>query len=136
MKLKTTVLYLLALLIFTPPMLAGTDSEEYQILANKLQQALEHRDYKEAKLSLTALLPLMKEDIKEFKREVSEAKKADVKADEIKKMKDTLKRKNEIFESLEHLLNVSPAAIRVRAKQVITIVGEFEELSTSYVASL
>ncbi|MEM9340618.1 MAG: hypothetical protein AAGA66_17925, partial [Bacteroidota bacterium] len=91
---------------------------------------------KEAKHSLGDLLPLMKEDIKEFKKTISEAKKSGTDSDQLKQMKQTLKRKSEIYDSLEHLLNVSPAAIRVRARQVVTIVGEYKEISTKYIASL
>ena len=135
MKLITAV-FLITMFLTSVYTFAGTESEEYQRTAGQLQQALENRDYKGAKVSLNELLPLMKEDIKECKKSISEAKKSDTDSEVLSEMKATLKRKSEIYDSLEHLLTVSPAAIRVRAKQVITIVGEFEELSASAVASL
>ncbi|MEM6829948.1 MAG: hypothetical protein AAF551_05495 [Bacteroidota bacterium] len=136
MKSIITTTFILSAMIITTSLFANTNTDEYQKTASKLQGALENKDYKEAKHSLGDLLPLMKEDIKEFKKTISEAKKSGTDSDQLKQMKQTLKRKSEIYDSLEHLLNVSPAAIRVRARQVVTIVGEYKEISTKYIASL
>lgn len=136
MKSVVSTIFLIAAMVTTSSTFAGTDSEEYQKAVNKLQEALEGRDYKEAKVSLHDLLPLMKEDLKECKKTINEAKKAKEGAGTLKEMKKTLERKSEIYESLGHLLNVSPAAIRVRAKQVVTIVGEFETLTINHIVTL
>lgn len=102
---------------------------EYQEISKKLEAAVLENNYKEAKLSLFELIPLMKQNIKESKKSISQAKKTndpDLSPDDMMKV---LKRKAEIYDKLDHIATSSPAAMRVKAKEVLSLIKEFDSLN-------
>ena len=105
-------------------------AEDYEEIIQKLDNAVANRDYRNTKVYINELLPLIKEDIKEIKKAISAAKKSDVDKDEIAQMTEELDRKKEIYEKFDHLVTTSPAAIRVRVDEIKRLVDELEELTS------
>jgi len=102
-------------------------SEDYLKVKRAFTKAVEGQNYRDAKSSLQALLPLMKTDIKGTKKSLHALKKAGD-ADLLQQAESYLERKEEIYQSLSHLVDVSPAALLVKATQILKLVVEFDEL--------
>lgn len=95
-------------------------------LSANFQEAIKSRNYKAAKSSLHDLLPVMKVEIKSSKRQLKS-----IEDDQKESAQKNIKRKESIHNRLNHLLGVSPAALRVKADMIHQLVLEFEELVTS-----
>lgn len=119
-KLATTLLIVLS--SFT-----GV-SEDYEKTRMEIEHAIEDGNFLEVKRLLNDLMPLIKEDIKGHKDQYNLIKKTGEK-EEVESLKAVLDRKNEIVETLAHLLEVSPAAVRVKSGVIIRLLDEFNNLS-------
>lgn len=127
-NMKTIRLFAVVALMTTATFaFSNAGSEDFAKAKAALEQAVEKHNYRDAKGSLQELLPLMKSDIKQSKKAINALKKQ---ADRtiLKDALDNLKRKEEIFKQLEHLVDISPAALRVKATQVLDLVLEYDEL--------
>ncbi len=105
-------------------------SEDFIKAKQAFTKAVESHNYRDAKSSLQELLPLMKSDIKVSKKSIHLLKKEGDK-DLLKQAASDLERKEEIYKSLSHLVDVSPAALRVKANQILELVVEFDGLVVS-----
>jgi len=103
-------------------------AEEYEKSQTQIEQAVEARDFHQVKELLIELMPVLEEDIRKSKKYYGEVKKSAEK-EEVKLIKEKLNRKVEIHDDLDHLLEVSPAAVRVRSSQIVKLVKELNELS-------
>ena len=104
-------------------------SEAYEKAQHELELAVDKQNFKIAKQSIYELVPLMKDDIKYTKKAIGVEKKA--KNDQaLDNLKTKLARKMEIYDQLDHILHVSPAALRVEAKKAVALVEEFKKLSS------
>ena len=106
---------------------ANEKSEDFVKAKDAFTKAIEKNNYRDAKGSLQELLPLMKQDLKDTKKNLSRLKKQ---GDQtlLSEASRSFKRKSEIFKELEHLVDISPAALRVKANQILKLVLEFDEL--------
>ncbi len=102
-------------------------SKDFVKAKQAFTKAVENHNYRDAKSSLQELLPLMKSDIKVSKKSINSLKK-EGDAALVKQAETDLERKEEIYKSLSHLVDVSPAALRVKATQILELVVEFDEL--------
>lgn len=118
----------LALLVFVFNARSSEKSEDFIKAKEAFSKAVESNNYREAKQFLEELLPLMKYDIKQSKKSIHSLKKEDA-DDLLKQSEKALDRKAEIYKSLSHLVDVSPAALRVKAKNILKLVLEFDELA-------
>ena len=126
--MKITRLFLALTLLFVVFNAQSSEKSEDFIKAKQaFTKAVESHNYRDAKTSLEELLPLMKTDIKGSKKSISSLKK-EGDASLLKQAVNDLERKEEIYKSLSHLVNVSPAALRVKANQILELVVEFDEL--------
>jgi len=105
-------------------------SEDYHKTREEINSAIEEGNFTEVKSLLTQLMPELKTDLKEEKAIYNEAKKATEK-DRVEVLKQKIDRKKEIYQSLDHLLNVSPAAVRARAGSIVKLLDEYKKLDLS-----
>ena len=106
----------------------GTDLiEGIKVSADSFGIAVEIRNFKMAKDQLNAFFPLIKKEMKLAKKRYTELQKAGEKA-EAKEEKIRLKRKEQIFDQLHAIVDVSPAALRVRSMNVKALVDEYVTL--------
>ncbi len=126
--MKTTRLFLALTLIFFVFNAQSTEkSEDFVKAKQAFTKAVENHNYRDAKSSLEELLPLMKTDIKQSRKSINALKK-EGDATLLEQVKDGLERKEEIYKSLSHLVDVSPAALRVKAAHILKLVVEFDGL--------
>ena len=105
-------------------------TETYLKAKDELTTAVKNRNFAHAKEVLHELMPIMKEDIKDLKKEFSSSK-STLAEEDLEELATVIDRKKEIYSQLHHLMNVSPAALRVKAEKVVTLVVEFQELGAS-----
>lgn len=108
---------------------ANEEDESFEVLSEKLEQAIEVRNFHDARQVIEDLMPLMKQSLKEDKKTLSSLKKdlyPEINPDEFEKK---LNRKNELYDSLKKLVDVSPAALRVKSELIKKEVQEFIDLS-------
>ena len=103
-------------------------SEEYDKTKAEILLAVDARNFIEVKELLTDIMPLMKADLKTEKSELMEAKKITSK-EEFSTLKEVFDQKFAIYKRMDHLLGVSPAAVRARSDQLILMLNRYEELS-------
>lgn len=121
---------LLVVLLFIPFLSFSAEglSSSYSVAKDKLGEAVENRNFQEAKHILHDLIPLMKEHLKDSRKEIM-AKKSELNGEELSSLIQETNRKKEIYNRIHHLMNVSPAALRVKSKDVLSLVEEFEKLA-------
>ena len=122
------------LLIFFTFMLTAqassvNEEESFEILSKKLEKAIEIRNFHVARETIEELMPLMKKELKEDKKILSELKKESSPEQDADSFEKNLKRKTELYESLKDLVEVSPAALRVKSEVIRKQVQEFIDLS-------
>lgn len=105
------------------------EKEEFEQLSEKLEEAIEVRNFHDARATMEELMPMMKKELKEDKKLLSELQKADAPETDPVVFKQQLERKTELYNSLKKLVNISPAALRVKAQLIKAEVNEFIELS-------
>lgn len=106
----------------------SNEEKPFEQLTSQLYQAIEVRNFKEARELIGKILPLMKEQLKTDKKMLSELKKQESPEVSVKDVMLALERKNSLYESLKELVDASPAALRVRATQIQLQVKEFASL--------
>lgn len=127
--LKASLLAFLLLLLLGTEAATNGKSELYERTKKDLSKAVEKLNFKDAKISLYELVPLMKDDIKHTKKAIGVEKKAKNAAG-LEDLKEKLNRKSEILEQLDHIMHSSPAALRVKASDAVLLVEEFGRLSS------
>ena len=105
-------------------------SEDYNKTREEINTAIDRGNFTEVKSLLTELMPELKDNLKKSKERYNSAKKT-VEKEQAEVIKKKLDRKKEIYHSLDHLLNVSPAAIRARASSVVKLLDEYNKLEIS-----
>jgi hypothetical protein len=105
---------------------ANANIEGFRTLSKQLEEAVDSRDFHKAREVVDEILPLMKEDIKVSKSELKTLKKSDDPSYEAYQTK--YDRKVELHDSVEHLINLSAAALRGKSKLIVSEVEEFISL--------
>ena len=132
--LKITRLNLISLVIWlsvTPLFLLATSAAEkdkFEELSSQLSEAIDARNFQAARTTMEEMMPLMKEILKENKKELSELKKGDSPEVDVQLFEKKLTRKTELYESFKKLVDVSPAALRGKSQMIKDGVIEFVEL--------
>lgn len=104
------------------------EEKEFGDLKKNLDQAIEGRNFKEAKELLAEIFPLMKADIKKSKKNLSHYQKEESTEINVEEYATGLARKSELFNSMKHLVDASPAALRAKSSTIISMVTEFDKL--------
>lgn len=121
----------LLVLLFAVPAFCwsgGEDKETLELLSTRLNEAIDSRNFHDARETIDELMPLLKDQLKDDKKFLAELKKeSDTSA--ASTFEKNLNRKTELYESLKKLVDVSPAALRVKADQIKSDVKEFLDLS-------
>ncbi len=107
----------------------NSDTEKFELLSEQLNEAIEARNFAEARTTIEELMPLMKESLKADKKRLSTLKKEDSPGEDPAVFEQKLERKTELYNSLKKLVGISPAALRVKAKLIKAEVSEFINLS-------
>ena len=105
-------------------------AEDYQKTRQDISSAIQDGNFTEVKGLLVQLMPELKQDLRQNKAFYHEVKKS-LEPAELQELKLKIERKKEIYHSLEHLLNVTPAAIRARASSVVKLLDEYNRLEIS-----
>lgn len=105
-------------------------SEDYEKVKVEITRAVETRNFVHVKELLSDLMPLIRNDLKKTKSDLSVAKKSG-NEQVFSSLKETYQRKATIYKSLDHLLDVSPAAVRARSSQIVRFLEEYDKLSVS-----
>ncbi|MFY0606684.1 MAG: hypothetical protein JXR10_08215 [Cyclobacteriaceae bacterium] len=129
--LKSLALLLLIFGLLSPAISrsTGEEKEVFEQLSTKLETAIEGRNFHDAREAIEELMPLMKDELKRNKKELSLLKKAEEPEIEPSVFEKNLVRKTELYNSLKDLVGVSPAALRVKSEKIKKDVEEFIELS-------
>jgi hypothetical protein len=102
---------------------------DIQQVSQKLELAVELRKFADAKDLVGKIIPWMKQDIKDGKKKLSQiGKSIDESTINKKEFADKLKKKSKLYESTKHLVETSPAAIRVKGKDLVKLVNEYATL--------
>lgn len=101
--------------------------EDIKTSSELFENALEVKNYKEAKEHLEVLFPLLKKELKLAKKHIQELKKTGESA-QAKTEGKKLKRKGEINDKLHSIVEASSAALRVKADYVRSLVNEYNDL--------
>lgn len=97
--------------------------------SSNLQKAIEARKFGDAKDVVNEIIPWMKLDIKKDKKTLSQiGKTIDESEIDKKDFSTALKKKNKLYESTKRLVETSPAAIRVKGKDLVKMVNEYVSL--------
>ena len=97
--------------------------------SSKLQEAILQRNFADAKEVVNEILPWMKLDIKNDKKTLSQlGKSADETEINKKDFSATLDKNNKLYKSTKKLVETSPAAIRVKGKDLVKLVHEYADL--------
>ncbi len=73
-------------------------------------------------------MPIMKDEIKNAKKAVSSLKREGVSEEVLAQSLDRLNKENEIYESISQIMEVSSAALRVKANVVVAQADTFRSL--------
>ena len=104
------------------------DIESFNALYDKLETAVASRDFMEARSVLESLMPIMKDEIRNSKKELSSMKKDGASVQSIEEFTDRYMKQSEIYESIDHLMEVSSAALRVKANVIVAQADTFRSL--------
>ena len=105
-------------------------SDDYNKTREEITDAIEAGNFSEVKSLLNQIMPELKDNLKEDKAFYNTTKKSAEK-EQLDSIKQKIDRKKEIYESLDHLLNVSPAAVRARAGSIVKLLDEYKKLELS-----
>lgn len=119
--------------ILTIPFLSlaneGRKNDKFDELSQKIEEAIEARNFQDARNVLEELMPLMKEELKQNKKHLSELKKAETPEQDPSEFEKQMVRKKQIFDTLKETVDISPAALRVKSESIRKNVKEFVSLS-------
>lgn len=102
--------------------------ENFMVLSEQLENAVDARNFQKAREIVDELLPLMKEDIKNSKKTLSSLKKEENPKITEKEYEKLYDRKVVLYDSVKHLIELSPAALRVKSALIVSEVDEFIKL--------
>ncbi len=103
-----------------------TDREAFNSKRTELGKALDNRNFSKAKSILKELFPLIKKDIKEGRKEYSRAEKAN--SADLDDIKRVLSMKNDLYESMKSLVDVSTVALRARSDDFKLMIDQYGDL--------
>ncbi|MEQ8473135.1 MAG: hypothetical protein RIC35_18210 [Marinoscillum sp.] len=103
--------------------------EKFEQLSQKIEEAIDARNFQDARNALEEIMPLMKEELKHNKKELSDLKKSDEPEKDPTEFERQINRKKELFDSLKETVDISPAALRVKSESIKKDVKEFVSLS-------
>ncbi|MEO9870283.1 hypothetical protein [Ekhidna sp.] len=129
--MKFPIIYIILLMFIPFSAISSTEklTEEYSQAITKLEEAVDQRNFSEAKNVLLELMPIMKAELKSSKKELA-AMKSELEESELEMLKNINDRKKEIYDRLQRLINVSSAALRGRSADMIKLVEEFGKLTS------
>lgn len=108
---------------------AKEGDKNIQDASQKLEKAVAERKFADAKEVVNQIIPWMKEDIKEDKKTLGQiGKSIDETELDKKTFSKNLSKKNKLYQSTKHLVESSPAAIRVKGKDLVKMVNEYASL--------
>jgi hypothetical protein len=102
--------------------------ESFNQLFSQLESAVAARNFIEVREVLESLMPIMKEDIKLSKKMMSAVKKDGITQDKLNILTENYNKKNEIYETITHLMEVSSAALRVKATVIVAQTDSFRSM--------
>ncbi len=108
--------------------LTDNEAEQFHKKRVDLDEAIERRNFQEAKLVLDDLFPIMKRDIKSSRKLLSQLEKKENPSIDPDQFKENLNRKEELFESMKSLVNISPAALRAKASYFVEMIQQYDIL--------
>ncbi len=105
------------------------DSVNIKDASKKLEKAIALRKFADAKEVVNEIIPWMKQNIKDDKKTLNQIGKS-IDESEIDKnaFSSNLKKKNKLYQSTKKLVESSPAAIRVKGKDLVKMVNEYASL--------
>jgi len=107
----------------------GDKEENIEALNSAFEKAVNTRHFDSAKESVNKMLLLMKKEMKESKKMLSSWDKGNVESDMDKStFAKQMKTNNDVYVSIKKLVDSSPAALRVKGKQAITILNNYKSL--------
>lgn len=125
-------LFTLCALVLVVPFTASSytgDDADFQSLVRKLDEAVALRNFQEAREIMEALMPLMKEELKEDKKILSDLRKEESPEQDPDEFQKKMERKTELYNALKKLVETSPAALRVKSESIKKDVREFISLT-------
>ncbi len=120
-----SILCLLPLFLFGK---TGTDKSKIEQLSEQLSEAIDARNFRNARVTMTEMIPLMKDILKAEKKELAVLKKAESPEKDPNSFEKNLERKKELYNSFKKLVEVSPAALRGKSQMIKDGVKEFTQL--------
>lgn len=126
-----TVILIFSLFTFSSSDASAKGNENtkiYRKLFNKLEIAVAARDFKEVPTILEALMPIMKEEIKVSKKAASNLKRSGTDSVFVAQSLERYYKQIDIYASMEHLMDVSTAALRVKANIIVAQADAFRVL--------
>lgn len=118
---------LLSLLLAVPASSNSPLHNSLKKVCGQLEIAIDNRKFADAKELINELLPLLKRDIKEAKKILSAFNKSG--SDEAVEFQNNYNRRSELYKSAKALIESSPAAIRVKGKDLIVMLNEYLDLA-------
>tara|TARA_Y100001949_G_scaffold164736_1_gene159867 strand:- start:73 stop:432 length:360 start_codon:yes stop_codon:yes gene_type:complete len=106
----------------------SADKAKFEELSDQLNEAIDSRNFQEARTTMEELMPLMKEILKENKKQLTELKKADTPEEDPEQYETKLNRKTELYDTFKKLVEVSPAALRGKSQLIKEGITEFVNL--------
>ncbi|MCG8379680.1 MAG: hypothetical protein MI865_09430 [Proteobacteria bacterium] len=131
MNLLKSVMYLLWSFTFLGTIAKTPEGENEKIFHEKrleLDQAIENRNFQEAKQILNELFPIMKKDIKDSKKRLSQLQKATDSDEDLSKFSKILSEKEDLVKSMQSLVKVSPAALRAQSDRFVKMIRDYDNL--------
>lgn len=128
---RPNLLSLILWLSITPLFLmasSNSDKDKFEELTDQLNEAIDARNFQAARTTLEELMPLMKENLKEDKKQLSELKKEDSPQIHPEQFEQQYNRKAELYDTFKKLVDVSPAALRGKSQLIKEGITEFVKL--------
>lgn len=100
--------------------------ESFVTLSEDLKEAIDARNFQDAREVMDKLLPMMKEDLKESKKKLGRIDKDDESASV--NYEKAYERKTELYETVKRYVELSSAALRVKSEEILDNVNEYVDL--------
>lgn len=131
--IKLKLLAVIILLALMSGAFSGTrqdtgDGVSFVALADQLNQAIEARNFSDARETIEQLLPLMKKELKESKKILTTLQKAENPETDPALYVEAFNKKSQIYDALKEVSDGSVAALRAKSEQIKRDIGEFVAL--------
>jgi predicted negative regulator of RcsB-dependent stress response len=107
---------------------SGTEEKSFTEVKIALEEAIEQRNFHNAKEILEELFPLIKKDIKKSKKHLATLKKVDDPEFNPEIFEANLDRKGDLYHSIKSISEATSAAFRVKADDLMAMVDEYHKL--------